>query len=104
MQDTEGVEPLDWKFSWGKALETVKYDTPNTSAGTVIADQSGTAAVKNAEVQKFLTEKKMINLRTKPSQLWKNGKHFSLMVEMIMVRWLKTLVVMKRLSTKSLIV
>ena len=53
MQDTEGVEPLDWKFSWGKALETVKYDTPNTSAGTVIADQSGTVAVKNAEVQKF---------------------------------------------------
>ncbi len=58
MQDTEGVEPLDWKFSWGKTLETVKYDTPNTSAGTVIADQSGTASVKNAEVQKFLTEKK----------------------------------------------
>ncbi|HDR7632484.1 TPA: nuclease [Bacillus mycoides] len=58
LQETEGVEPLGWVFRWGKEQEAAKSDTPNTSAGPVMADQGGTASVKNADVQKFLTEKK----------------------------------------------
>lgn len=42
-----------------------------------MADQGGAAAVKNADVQKFLTDKKMINSLMKLSRLWKNGRHSS---------------------------
>ncbi|ABY46707.1 thermonuclease family protein [Bacillus mycoides] len=58
LQETEGVEPIGWVFKWGQEQEAAKSDTPNTSAGPVMADQGGTASVKNADVQKFLTEKK----------------------------------------------
>lgn len=58
LEKTEGVGPLGWNFSWGKQEEAKKSDAPNTSAGPVMADQGGAAAVKNADVQKFLTDKK----------------------------------------------
>lgn len=58
LEKTEGVGPLGWKFDWGKKEDAKKSDAPNTSAGPVMADQGGTVSVKNADVQKFLTEKK----------------------------------------------